>query len=287
MIFLLLSISATALIFVIFKLFNRYNVNTLQAIVINYITAGVTGILNYNGTISIPRIINENWFWGAFILGILFITLFNIMALTAQRNGLSVASVASKMSVVIPIVFGLYAYNEHLNTLKTIAIALALVAVYLTAQKKTPQNRSKKSMWLPAVLFIGSGILDALLKYLETTYVAKNDIPIFSASIFFIAGAFGIGFMLVQYLKTKTTPTVKTLLGGIGLGVINYYSIYLLLKALQLESLESSTVFTINNVAIVMLSTLLGLILFKERLERRNWFGIGIAISAIVLIAMA
>jgi uncharacterized membrane protein len=69
------------------------------------------------------------------------------------------------------------------------------------------------------------------------------------------------------------------------LGVFNYYSIYYLLKALRSDSLNSSTIFTINNVAIVMLTTLVGILFFKEKLIHKNWIGIGLAIISIILVA--
>ena len=48
--------------------------------------------------------------------------------------------------------------------------------------------------------------------------------------------------------------------------------------------MESSTAFTLNNVGIVILSTLFGLFIFKEKLISKNWFGIIIAIVSIILI---
>ena len=35
-----------------------------------------------------------------------------------------------------------------------------------------------------------------------------------------------------------------------------------------------------------MFSTLLGIVLFKEKLTIKNWFGIGIAIMSIILVAL-
>ena len=61
----------------------------------------------------------------------------------------------------------------------------------------------------------------------------------------------------------------------------------MLLKALQFEGFESSTIFTVNNVAIVMLSTLIGLSFFKEKLIAKNWIGIGLAIISIALVTLA
>ncbi|WP_299386443.1 EamA family transporter [uncultured Lacinutrix sp.] len=287
MIYLLLSILASTLIFVIFTLLGKYKINTLQAIVVNYFTAFITGVLSSTETISFKKVINEDWIYGAIFLGFLFISIFNVMALTAQRNGLSVASVASKMSVVIPIVFGIYAYNESLTIIKTIGILLALFAVYLTSVKAKTGKVSLKNLWLPILLFFGSGTIDTTIKYIETSYVSNNGIPIFSATIFAIAGIIGIVILSAKAITGKIKFDYRSIFGGIILGIVNYYSIYMLLKALQVDSFESSSIFTINNVAIVMLSTILGLLFFKEKLSLKNWFGIAIAIFSIVLVTLA
>lgn len=287
MIYLLISILASTLIFVIFTLLGKYKINTLQAIVVNYFTAFITGVLSSNETLNTKEIINKDWFYGALFLGFLFIIIFNIMALTAQRNGLSVASVSSKMSVIIPAIFGIYMYNESLSLLKTAGILLALLAVYLTSIKAKSGKTHLKNLWLPIVVFLGSGIIDTLLKYIETSYVSKNSISLFSATIFAIAGIIGIVIISAQAIKGELKFDYRSIFGGVALGIVNYYSIYMLLKALQINNFESSNIFTINNVSIVMFSTLLGLLFFKEKLNLLNWLGIAAAILSIALVTLA
>ena len=287
MIYLLLSILASTAIFVTFKLFERFKINTLQAIVVNYFTASAFGVLSYEAKINTLEIINSKWFYGAILLGFLFISVFNLMALTAQRNGLSVASVAGKMSVIIPVVFGLYAYNESLGFQKIFGIVLALIAVYLTAIKTKTSISWRQGLLLPFLLFLGSGVIDASLKYFETAYVPKNGVPVFSATIFGCAAIIGLLILIYKSINHNFKFEIKNAIGGIILGVINYYSIIYLLKALQYKGLESSTLFTVNNVAIVMVSTLLGLFLFRESISKKNWLGISLAIVSILLVTLA
>lgn len=258
-----------------------------MAIVVNYIAACVFGLFIYDSPINIQEIATSKWFYGAFFLGILFISIFHVMALTAQRNGLSVVSVASKMSVVIPVIFGFYVYHESAGIQKIIGILLALVAVYLASLKSEKKGKFSKNLLLPIVLFFGSGVIDTSIKYLETTYVPENGIPIFSASIFCSAAFFGALTLGYKAIKKQFQFDFKSIIGGILLGIINYGSIYFLLKALHFEDLESSTIFTVNNVAIVMISTLLGLALFKEHISRKNWIGIAFAILSIALVTSA
>ena len=281
MLFLLLSILFSSAIFVVFKLFDKFNINTLQAIVVNYFTAFCVGIYSYQQTIHFSSIPQKPWYIGAIILSCLFISVFNLMALTSQRNGVSVASVAGKMSIVIPVIFGIYLYNEHLTIQKSIGIILALFAVLLTTSKHKSASKSTNYLF-PILLFLGSGIIDTLIKYIQNSYVSDSELPLFSAILFLQAGILGV----IVFLFKATKIHFKNILAGIFLGIINYYSIIYLLKALNHKTMGSAEIFTINNVAIVMLSTLTGLLLFKEKLIIKNWIGIGIAIISILLITL-
>ncbi len=288
MIYLILSILASSLIFVIFKLFAKYNVDTLQAIIINYVVASISGVIAYSKPIDIAYLLDQGWFYGAMILGVIFISVFNLMAVTTQRNGLSVAAVATKMSLVIPIVFGIIMYNESTGAFKIIGIIIALIAVYLTSMKNTAGiSVTKKNLIFPLLVFIGSGIIDTSLKFFETNYVAKNDVSIFSATIFGFAAIIGVFTLAYKAIRGTLKLSLKNVIAGIGLGVPNYFSIYFLIKALRYENMDSSTVFTINNVAILLVSTLAGILLFKEKLILKNWIGIILAIFSIILVAFS
>lgn len=286
MIALLISIVASSLLFVIFKLFDNYHINTLQAIVINYIVACSCGILSYDPPIAISTLPNYDWFYGSMLLGMFFILVFNFMVMTTQKNGISVVAVASKMSIAIPVIFGILVYNESVEFWKLTGISIAMTAVYLTSIKSNKGiTLQKKELMFPALVFMGSGIIDTSLKYMETNFVAKQDVPLFSATIFAFAGCTGILVLGYQVCKGTTKLAIKNVLAGIVLGIPNYFSIYFLIQALRTEGIESATIFTINNVAILLVSTLLGILLFRERLIPKNWIGIGLAIISILLVA--
>ena len=288
MFYLLISICISSFLFVIFKLFDVLKVNTFQAIVVNYFVAAVLGFYLSNNSVSFQEIPNQPWFIGAFLLGIMFILVFNVMALTSQKNGLSVASVSSKMSVVIAIVFGVWYYEESLGFIKLLGILLALIAVYLTSVKEKKETTVKQvSLLFPILLFFGSGAIDTSLKFIETRFVEEGGVPLFSATIFGCAFILGMIILLYQIIRGAFRLEFKNILGGILLGVPNYFSIVYLLKALSTDGMESSTAFTLNNVGIVILSTLFGLFIFKEKLIWKNWLGIVIAIVSILLVMSA
>lgn len=283
---LALSVLFSSLIFVIFKLFSVYKVETLYAIIINYFVACLVGLIFYKGDVSLIDIPEKSWFWGTFALGLLFILVFNLMAATSQKLGVSVASVATKMSLALPVLFGVIMYKEELGLIKILGILLALAAVYFASVKEKSGTIISRSLLLPVLVFIGSGTIDVSLGYFQKEIIPAAELPLFSSTVFASAGVIGLLFIIFRTFKNPIKLNLRNVLGGIVLGVPNYFSIYFLLRALQNESLNSASVFTLNNVAIVMLSTFLAILIFKEKISVKNWGGIALAIISIILVAL-
>ncbi len=285
MIYILLSVFFNTLLFIILKLFSQFNINIIQALVVNYLVAFLMGVLMSDTSFKLSEIIQKPWWFGSLFLGFLFISVFYITALTAQKNGLSVATVASKMSVIIPIAVGFILFDDSMGFLKIIGILLALVAVYFTSKKEGGNSEVKSNLTLPILVFLGAGIIDATLKILEHYYLPVSEIPLFSSHTFLIA--FGLGILIIGFLTWKHHQKIegKNILAGIILGIPNYFALYYVIKMLSSGVFESSTIFTINNVAIVLLSSLTGFLFFQEKINKRNGFGILLAILALLLVS--
>ena len=286
MLYLALSVLSSTWIFVVFKLYDVYKVQTLIAIIVNYFTACSVGLLLYDQPLEIQQILGVSWIWGPIFMGVLFITIFNLMAKTSQVAGVSVASVATKMSLVIPVLLGVLLYREQLSAFETIGILLALAAVYLVSGKGKGIHVDRKHLILPILVFLGSGVIDSSIKYFEEEHLSDPEIPIFSSMIFGFAALSGLVFIAIRPNKEEMKLNMKNVLGGVALGIPNYFSIYFLIRALRSDLLGSAAIFTINNVAIVMLSTLIGILLFKEKLTPKNWAGVALSVLSIILVAL-
>ena len=284
MLYLLLSIVTSTLIYLIFKLFERFQVDNFQAIVMNYFTAFAMGLLTASDKSAFATIHQQSWFVNVLIVGLAFITLFNVMLITTQKMGVSTASVASKLSVAIPVLFAFYIYKDSFSLAKALGIALALVAVYLSSRKETSENTDKKLIVLPLVLFLGSGLLDTFLKYNQQNYLAPDELGLFTSSAFIVAALLGTLYGLILYRRRKNVLQWKSIIAGIALGIPNYASIYFLLKSLSVKDMESSVVFPVNNMGIVALSAFTSFLLFREKLSAINITGIILAIVSIAII---
>lgn len=291
MVFLILSILSSTAIFITFKLIGRYKINTFSTIIINYIVACLAGFFLSNSFPSPTQIVTSQWFPVSLLIGVMFIIMFWIIGLSTQKAGVAVTTVAGKLSVIIPIAFSIwYEANDKLTPVKLVGIALALVAVVLTSYRQKHSDGEQKKFLLPLILFIGMGIVDSFVKYAQAAYVSDEVNPIFSATVFGIAGI--TGFLALPFNKdaTKDLMKLKTWVLGIVLGLVNFGSIYFIIGALNHidintgQQAEGSIIFGINNLSIVVLSVILGFVLFRERPSKVNWAGIALSVMAILIL---
>ena len=287
MIPLLISILCSSLIFIIFKLFPKFKIDTFQAIVFNYFTAFVCGVLLFGKEWNAAALDSGNWHWYIVLCAILFISLFILMGISSQKNGVALTSIAVKMSMAISMMFMIVLYREPLSLLKITGIVFAFLGVFLVTFSKTTENKTNTSLWMLLILFIGSGFLDFVLNYVQKYELNILTPSLFSAFGFGFAGCMGFVILLYRIYRKKTIFSSRNILAGIILGIPNYFSIYLLIVSYKSTGWNDSTVLAIMNVSIVMIAALVGFIAFKENVTVRKILGLIAAITAIVLLYFA
>lgn len=291
MIFLILSIVLTSWLTLSFKIVERFHVNTFQSVVFNYVACVVTGSF-VNGSFPISTSsVHEDWFKWSLIMGLTFITLFNLIGFTTQKLGVAVVSVANKLSLVVPFVFSIYLYNEQTTWLKIVGIIIALAAVLFTcwpAPHTGDDTKSKRNallLLLPVVIFFGSGLLDTMIKYVQNSFLDEHNKDTYLITSFSVAALLGLIAMIVMIVRGKMKFEPKAIAAGFMIGVPNYFSIWCLVRVLKDYTGNSSAIIPINNMGVVLFSTVAAWILFKEQLTKTNWLGIALSVAAIALIA--
>ena len=277
MISLIFSILSTVTLFIIFKEFNKRGINTFHAITFNYLSAFMIGVLYKKNNYTINYILNAEWIYPTILLGVIFVIMFNIMAKTTQIHGISIASMASKISLIIPVLISYLFYEKiYFSLNKLFGVVIAMIAVYLTFKKS---ETNKKSIKIAIILFFGAGILDTFLNYIQDNLLKSNsEFNIFIIVIFLIA--FLSGLVKIVYLREKIN--IKSIIGGVILSIPNYFSIYFVLKSL--DELGGFTVFSILNVSVVLFSSIISYFVYNEFLSKINWIGIILACISIILI---
>jgi drug/metabolite transporter (DMT)-like permease len=270
----------------ILKLFPRYNINSLQAIVVNYCVCVVTGSV-FTGNIPFnATTLNAPWLPWALLMGIAFIAIFNLTAHCTKVDGMTTTVIASKLSLVIPVVFSTLLYHEGSGIAKIMGIALAFPAVYLST-KITDKTGKALSLFWPALLFLFSGGLDTLVNYVQATFLHTRDAQAAATIICFAtAGSTGVILVVVLLAMKKITFQWKNIVAGVCLGVPNFFSIYFLVLALNSNIFQSSAAIPVLNISVLVASTLAAILFFREPAGKWRMMGLALAVAAILLIGI-
>lgn len=112
----------------------------------------------------------------------------------------------------------------------------------------------------------------------------SDDMSFMIAFIYFIALLFGIIIVACDLIRGKSKWQWESALGGVGLGIINFFSTFSVCHAMR--CFDNVVLFPIYNIGVVGVTALTGRLLFKEKLTWKNYLGLAIAIIAVILITM-
>jgi drug/metabolite transporter (DMT)-like permease len=284
MIYLLLSILSSSVIFITFKVTERFKTNLIKLITVNYLVAAILGFSFNRHPISILNVLTSNWLPYALLIGFSFILMFFLIGYSTRLSGVAVTTIAGKLSMVIPILFSILYFSERTTILKISGLVLATIAVVLTSYRPIDKAKNIKLIAIPIAIFLGSGITDSIVKYAQTYHVANNMSLLFSATVFLAALILGLIFILIKPKSLSKNISIAELVGGTILGIANFSSLYFFILALNNSKLDSSVVFGLNNICIVLFSILIGLTFFKEKFSRVNFAGVLMAVIAILIL---
>lgn len=286
MVFLLLSILSSTTIAVIFKLMDKQKVTLLPVIVLNYFAALTAGLLLFKGELSFSYILNSSWLYISILIGSLLIIGFYLIGYTTQKAGIAITTIANKMSVIIPILFSILYFSEATSWWKTIGILLALGSVLLAVLKKNKKDEQKKFSLLPLLMFLVIGMIDSAVKLAQHSYVSQEDVSLFSSFSFGLAGIIGLVILGFNKKQWPSFSNPKVWIFGIFIGLANFGSMYFLILALNDSGFDSSIVYGLNNMGIILASISIAVLFFAEKLNKINMIGVLLAVVSVAILTL-
>ena len=233
MIYLFLCIISSTIILLLFKYLERHNIDVFQTIVVNYLTAAFLGIITSQFFNSGKFDFDTETIPFAFVIGLLFIVVFFLIARSTKYAGVSTTSVATKMSVVIPVIFSILRYNESLDIKKAGGILIALTALYLTVKKNGNTKHGVNSWLFPILIFFGTGIIDTTIKFSQAEHIKIGGIGAFNTVVFSVSFVIGLIIFLLSFKKQIKKFKPDVIFAGIVLGIANFGSLFFLISALN------------------------------------------------------
>jgi len=262
-------------------------VDSFIAIVVNYWVCLILGSI-FVGHIPIITYGQETeWVPYGIALGLLFIIGFNIAALSVKYTGITITSVMQKMSLLISSAFAILFFMESAGIFKLLGIALSVLAILLINATSGSGKKFTLGPYFiyPAVTLLFSASIEIILYYVQVTELSLNadaELTTFGFSVAAIIGLFVVTYL---YVSGKRKFQWKDVIGGIALGLPNFFSIYLILVLLQ-KGFEGSVVFPVLNISVMVATALVGVLVFSEKLKAINFIGIGLAVLAIISIML-
>lgn len=282
MIYILISICCSITVAVLLKLARRYKIDVVQAVTWNYLVAIVLAVVFFkpqvNDLLQRPAPVY-------IALGILLPVIFWFLAASIKNIGIVKTDIAQRLSLFLPILAAYFIFNEQLSTLKIIGLVIGILAILLTLVKRTQQASTSSNWVYPLVVFVGFGVIDILFKQVALLKVIPYTTSLIV--VFAIAFLISLTYMLTVSYQKKRKPALINVLCGVVLGVFNFGNILFYLKAHQAFASSPSTVFAAMNMGVIILGSIIGVVLFKEKLSKVNYAGLCLALVAIIFITLS
>ena len=283
-------ILCTGGVFLTFRAFEQWGVNRYYAIVINYGVASTLGWTLSGGLPMMKTASDMPWFFLTMAMGLGFLFLFNLMAKCTAELGVAVSSIASKLSLVIPVaIFLIIDPTDILTTKKLIALSLALVAILISSlgDDSKHHSHSKWAFLLPIIIFVGSGAIDLVIAWFSNPiHIPTTEHAMAFTSVPFTT-AFVVGSVIVLFKKNTSLPSRNDLLAGLLLGVINFGSLFFLIGAYSTPGIDKSVLIPGVNLGVVIFSTLAAVAIYKDRPSKITWSGLAIGCMSIAILMLS
>lgn len=282
MIYLILSVICSVTVGVLLKLAKRYEINVAQAITWNYLFAIGLSLLFFRPSVQSITLSSLNSLH--LILGILLPAVFIFLALSVRHTGLARTDIAQRLSLFISLIAAYFMFKEDYSLLKYCGIAVGFVAILLTLYRESSTAVSAKQWVYPLLVLVGFGIIDVSFKSISQYTSLPYTTSLFV--IFCLSFLLSIGYVSYLAIVGKTKLQIINFVCGCILGLFNFGNILFYLKAHRAMASDPSTVFAAMNMGVIIGGSLIGILVFKEKLNKLNYLGLLLALVAIVLITL-
>lgn len=275
--YLILAVASSAAVSVVLRWSEKYVKNTMGMFVANY---GVCLLLACVFMGGAPLFLEAEGRWLALFLGVvnglLYLMNFVLLQKNMQYNGIVLPAAFMKLGVLVPTVMAVTVFGERLGLSQGLGIAAAVAAILLLHLEKGKEEKRGRSLWLVALLLL-SGFTDSM----ANIYDKLGSPQLKNLYLFYtFLAALLIAALFCGLQKQRICG--GDVIFGLILGIPNYFSARFLLLALG--SVPAVITYPFYSVATILVVSVLGVFLFRERISRQKWGALGIILAALVLL---
>ena len=207
--------------------------------------------------------------------GLFYLGGFLLFQLSIRKNGVVLSSTFMKLGLLVTLAVSVCFYGEIPTVLQALGFAVAVAAIIII-NYQPGQGKAGSKLGLVWLLLCG-GMADAMSKIF-----AESGVPTMEGQFMFFTFATALVLCLVC-MKFKGQNLGKwEILFGLLVGIPNFYSSRLLLRALA--HVSAVIAYPVYSVGCILLVTVTGVALFRERLSKKQWIALGLILLALVLL---
>ncbi len=277
MLYLLLAIASSALVSIVMRLSDRRVTGNIAMLTVNYLMclAVAAGYAGFGDLFPRTDALPATLLMGG-INGLLYLGGFVLLQINVRRNGVVLSSTFMKLGLLVSIGVSVIFFREMPDLLQAVGFCLAVAAIILINWKKESGGTAGFKVGLLLLLFAG-GMGDAMAKIFGELGDPALE-PQFLTYTFLMALILCTALMV----QKKQRPGRWEVLFGLLIGVPNFFSAKFLLGAL--ERIPAVIVYPVYSVATILVVSMTGVLVFKERLDKRQWTGMGLILIALALL---
>lgn len=198
-------------------------------------------------------------------------------------GNISIIALIVNLSMFIPIAVSVFAFKEGLSVARMIGILLTLVTFFVvTDVGKAKKKYSLKWILLAMVAMFANGALGVIQKLFGESEWSAQSGAFVSRSYIVAAVVSMIAYLLLKRKETVSRKPPHIIFAfaaatGIILAVFQLFNTY------AITNVNGTFLFPVYSGGCIILSTISGLLIFKERLNARQTIGIVIGVVALIL----
>ena len=275
MIYLLLAILCSSAISLVMRLSSDRVENGYGMLTVNYITCMLLAAFHVGfDVLPMGPGFGQTLGLGAFT-GAVYLAAFVLMQMNVRKNGVVLSSVFMKLGLLVPMLVSIVLFGEMPGALQWLGFVLAVAAIVMINWKSGGSGAS--SALSLVLLLLAGGTADCMSKVFEELGPA-------ALSGQFLFFTFLFAFLLCKDLVLFRRQRIgrNEMIYGCLVGLPNFYSSKFILSALT--ELDAVIVYPSFSVATILVVTLVGVLAFKERLNKLQWLALGIILAALDLL---
>jgi len=274
--YLLLAILSSAMISIMMRLSTGRISANLSMLATNYFVCSALGAAYAGFDLAVPEVTGFSvTLWLGLLSGVLYLAGLVMFQSNTRRRGIVLSSVFMKLGLLVPIVASVLFFHEMPTVIQIAGFCIAVFAIVLINLKK--EGDGKGFGFGLIIMLLLSGGADVMAKVFD---VLGPE----ALSALYLFYTFGTAFILcvVLVVLKKERPGLRELLYGTLIGIPNFFSAKFLLGALT--KLPAVVVYPSFSVATMLIVTLTGVAVFRERLSKVQWIALAAIILALVLL---